>query len=98
MFVKKKDETLRLFIDYIQSSKVTVKNKYLLPWINDLFNQLKQAKVFSKIDLRSGYYKLKIKEQDVSKTAFKTRYGHFKFLVMLFRLTNALTVFMDLMN
>ena len=77
---------------------VTTKNKYLLPQIDDLFDQLKGAKVFSKIDLRSRYYQLSIKDLDVSKTAFKTRYGHFEFLVMPFGLTNALVVFMDLMN
>ena len=77
---------------------VTTKNKYLLPQIDDLFDQLKGAKVFSKIDLRFRYYQLSIKDLDVSKTAFKTRYGHFEFLVMPFGLTNALVVFMDLMN
>lgn len=98
MFVKKKDGSLRLCIDYRQLNKVTVKNKYTLPRIDDLFDQLRGATVFSKIDLRSGYYQLRVKYLDVPKIAFRTRYGHYKFLVMPFRLTNALMVFMDLIN
>ena len=98
LFVKKKDGTLRMCIDYRQINKVTVKNKYPLPRIEDLFYQLKEAGVFSKIYLRSGYYQLRVKEVYVPKTAFRTRYDHYEFLVMPFRLTNASTTFMDLMN
>ena len=98
LFVKKKDGTLRMCIDYRQINKVTVKNRYPLPRVEDLFDQLKGAGVFSKIDLRSRYYQLRVKEVDVPKTAFRTRYGHYEFLVMPFGLTNASTTFMDLMN
>ena len=98
LFVKKKDGTLRLCVDYRQLNKMTVKNKYPLPRINDLFDQLKCASVFSKIDLRSGYNQLRIKDADVHKTMFRTRYGHYEFLVMSFGLTNAPMAFMDLMN
>ena len=98
LFVKKKDGTLRMCIDYRQINKVTVKNKYPLPIIDNLFDQLREASVFSKIDLRSGYYQLWVKGVDVPKTAFRTRYGHYDFLVMPFGFTNASGEFMDLMN
>jgi hypothetical protein len=79
-------------------NKVTVKNKYPLPRIDDLFDQLKDAKVFSKIDLRSGYHQVRIKDEDISKTAFRTRYGHYEFTVVQFGLSNTPVVFMCLMN
>ena len=98
LFVKKKYGTLRMCIDYRQINKVKLKNKYSLLRIEDLFYQLKEAGVFSKIDLRSGYYQLRVKEVDVPKTTFRTRYCHYEFLVIPFGLTNASTAFMDLMN
>ena len=98
LFVKKKDGTLQMCIDYQKINKVIVKNKYLLPRIEVVFDKLKGASVFAKIDLRLRYYQLRVKEVDVPKTAFRTCYGHYEFLVMPFGLTNALAAFMDLMN
>jgi hypothetical protein len=98
LFVRKKYGTLRLCIDFRQLNKVSVKNKYPLPRIDDLFDQLKDANIFSKIDLRSGYHQVRIKEEYIIKTAFRTRYGHSKFIVVPFGLSNAPVVFMCLMN
>ena len=98
LVVKKKDGTLWLCVDYRQMNKMTVKNKYPLPRIDDLFDQLKGASVFSKIDLRYRYHQLRIKDTDVHKTTFRMRYRHYEFLIIPFRLTNAPTNFMDLMN
>ena len=98
LFVKKKDGTLRLCVDYKQLNKMTVKNKYPLPRIDDLFDQLKGASVFLKIDLRYVYHQSRIKDADEHKTTFRTWYIHYEFLVMSFGLTNAPAAFMDLMN
>ena len=98
LFVKKKDGTLRMCIDYRELNKVTIKNKYPLPHIDELFDNLQGSAVYSKLDLRQGYYQLKIREADIPKTAFNSRYGHFEFMVMPFGLTNAPAAFMDLMH
>src|SRR4051794_315727 len=98
LFVKKKDGTLRMCVDYRPLNEVTIKNKYPLPRIDDLFDQLKGSRVFSKIDLRMGYYQLKIRKDDIPKTAFTTRYGLYEFTVMSFGLTNAPAYFMGMMN
>ncbi|GJZ45405.1 putative nucleotidyltransferase, ribonuclease H [Tanacetum coccineum] len=98
LFVKKKDGSFRMRIDYRELNKLTIKNRYPLPKIDDLFDQLQGARYFFKIDLRSVYHQLRVQDDNISKTAFRTRYGHFKFTVMLFVLTNAPAVFMDLMN
>ena len=98
LFAKKKDKTLRLCIDYRQLNKVTIKNRYPLPRIDDLFDQLRGARVYSKIDLRTGYHHLRVRDTNIPKTAFRMRYGHFEFMVMPFGLTNAPAAFMDLMH
>nr|GEW72517.1 putative reverse transcriptase domain-containing protein [Tanacetum cinerariifolium] len=98
LFVKKKDGSFRMCINYRELNKLTVKNRYPLPRIDDLFDQLQGSSVYSKIDLRSGYHQLRVREEDILKTAFRMRYGHYKFQVMPFGFTNAPAVFMDLMN
>jgi hypothetical protein len=98
IFVDKKDGTQRMCVDYRSLNDVTIKNKYPLPRIEDLFNQMRGAKVFSKIDLRSGYHQMKIRPSDIPKIAFTTRYGLYEYTVMSFGLTNAPAYFMYVMN
>jgi hypothetical protein len=98
LFVRKKDGSLRLCINYRQLNKVNIKNKYPLPQINDLFDQVGGAKIFSKLYLRSQYHQVTIKDQDINKTTFRTRYGHYDFVVIHFGLTNESATFMCLMN
>ena len=98
LFAKKKDKTLRLCIDYRKLNRVTIKIRHPLPRIDDLFDQLRGARVYSKIDLRTGYHQLRVREADIPKTTFKTRYGNFEFIVILFGLMNAPTTFIDLMH
>ena len=98
LFTRKKGKTLRLCIDYRQLNRITIKDRYPLPRIDDLFDQLRGVRVYSKIDLLTGYHRLRVRETDIPKTTFGTRYRHFEFTVMPFGLTNALAAFMDLMH
>ena len=98
LFAKKKDKTLRLCIDCRQLNWVTINNRYPLPMIDDLFDQLRGVRVYSKINLRTGYHQLRVRDADILKTTFRTGYGHFEFTVMPSGLTNAPTAFMDLMH
>ena len=98
LLVKKKDGIMMLCVDYLQLNKIIIKNKYPLPKIDDLMDQLRGALVYSKIDLKSGYHQIRVKAEDIQKTAFKTRYDHYEYLVMPFGVTNAPAIFMDYMN
>jgi hypothetical protein len=98
IFVKKKDGSLQLCIDYRDLNRATMKNRYTIPCIDDLFDHMKGVIVFSKIDLRWGYHQLRIKEGDIPKTAFQTRFRNYEFIVVPFGLTNAPTLFMSFMN
>nr|GFB39726.1 putative reverse transcriptase domain-containing protein [Tanacetum cinerariifolium] len=96
--VKKKDGSFWMCTDYRELNKLTVKNRYPLPRFDDLFDQLQGSSVYSKIDMRSGYHQLRVREEVIKRTAFRTCYGHYEFQVMPFGLVNAPAVFMDLMN
>ena len=98
MICEEKDGTLRMCIDYRQINQVTIRNKYPLSRIDEVFDQLQDTTYFSKVNLKSGYHQLRVRDQDIQKTAFRTRHGLYKFLVMPFGPTNAPAVFMDLMN
>ena len=98
LFAKKKDKTLRLCINYMQLNSVTIKNRYSFPRIDDLFDQLRWVRVYSKIDIRTSYHQLRIREADIPKMTFRTWYGHFEFTVMPFGLMNAPGAFIDLMH
>lgn len=96
--VVRKDDNMRLCVDYRKLNKVNIKNKYSLPIIDDLMDQLIGACVFIKIDLRFGYHQIRVKDEDISKTAFRTRYGHYEYSVIPFEVSNSLGVFMEYMN
>jgi len=98
LFFKKKDGTFRMCIDYHQLNKLTVNNKYQLPQIDDMFDQVRGESIFSKIDLSTGYHQLRIKDEYVHKTSFRTRYGHYEFILLPFGLTNSPKTFMGLIN
>lgn len=96
--VKKKDGRMRLYVDYLQFNKVTIKNNYPLPKIEDLMDQLVGAYVFSNINLRSGFHQIRVKDEDIPKNTFRTRYGHYEYSVISFDVSNASGVFMEYMN